>query len=437
MRKRIGVSADDITGANDIGIMFAKNGYKAGIFPINQTDFINPEEGLDVVIIDTDSRFDDKETASRKVHKAARKLMELNCDMYYKKTCSVFRGNIGSEFDAMQDEIKQKCSMVVLGFPKNGRTTVNGMHYVYGKLLEESQFRNDPVNPMDISNLKEIMQRQTLRSIENITIEDLDMGVDFASKKVFSLKDKVSYIIFDVRNQYDLKNIARIIKNERSICGSSAICEELAEVYGENSFEFFQKKAVHKVEDPCGVMMVAGSLTEQTIRQVEYMKRTSCSVIEFHTDKIYDNNLLKEEMESIAENSSKLIRSGNDVLVHTSNTHQQIENTKCIGYSMGFDDEHIGKMISSSICGIVSRIKDSTGCKKIVAAGGDTSAALVNGMGIGKMIVLNEIEPGVPSMYGYNHDEEFLLVLKSGSFGSDSFLSKAAWELKRLQQGTI
>ena len=33
MRKEIGVAADDIAGANDIGIKFAKKGYSIEYFP--------------------------------------------------------------------------------------------------------------------------------------------------------------------------------------------------------------------------------------------------------------------------------------------------------------------------------------------------------------------------------------------------------------------
>lgn len=438
MKNRIGISADDITGADDIGLMFAKNGFKVGIFPLSKTEYIDSKDELDVVVIDTDSRFDEKGKAALKVHKAAHKLMELNCDMYYKKTCSVFRGNIGAEFDAMQDEIKQKCSMVVLGFPKNGRTTVNGIHYVYGRLLENSQFRNDPVNPMRISSLKKIMQKQTSRKIDNITYHDLDSGYDFAFKRMLSLKEKASYIIFDVRDQNDLKLISRIIKDERNICGSSAICEELAAAYNSGCKEMHSfYRTVHEIKDDCGVLIAAGSLTEQTRNQVEYMKATGCTVIEFHTEKAYDENSLTDEIDRIVKKSVGLIGSGNDVLVYTSNTPESIQDTKRIGYIMGFDDEHIGRMISSSMNRIVCSIIAGTGCRKIISAGGDTSAALVNGMGIGKMIVLDEIEPGIPSMYGYDQDNEFLLVLKSGSFGSNNFLYKAVQRLKELQKGMI
>ena len=154
----IGVVADDITGSNDIGIMFAKSGYLVHVYPYDAFDTRchDSDELPDVLILNTESRFDKPEVAYRKVYEATEVLKALGCTHFYKKTCSVFRGNIGMEFDAMLDALGHSFGVVVLGFPKNGRITKEGLHYVHGKLLEESEFRNDPVHPMLKSNLVDI-----------------------------------------------------------------------------------------------------------------------------------------------------------------------------------------------------------------------------------------------------------------------------------------
>ena len=98
MKKRIGVVADDVTGANDIGVMFKKGGFRSAVFPqslISLCDIRRESEGLDVIIIDTDSRFDAPETAALKVAKATALLQTLPCDVYFNKNIYVFRGNIG------------------------------------------------------------------------------------------------------------------------------------------------------------------------------------------------------------------------------------------------------------------------------------------------------------------------------------------------------
>ncbi|WP_372714698.1 four-carbon acid sugar kinase family protein, partial [Ilyobacter sp.] len=147
----IGVIADDTTGANDIGIMFRKNGYSVKILTFQED--MQPENNCDVLIIDTDSRLDPLELSRFKVYKSAEILKKAGCEIFHKKTCSVFRGNIGVEFDAMMDALKKDFAIISLAFPKNGRTTIHGIHRVNGELLENSNFANDPVHPMTSSDL--------------------------------------------------------------------------------------------------------------------------------------------------------------------------------------------------------------------------------------------------------------------------------------------
>ena len=422
VKKRIGIVADDVTGANDIGIMFAKNQYKTAVFPLNllkKYSLKKEAEGLDVIIIDTDSRFDKKEIAAEKVRYATLLLRTLECDMYHNKTCSVFRGNIGAEFDAMQDVLGINCSMVIAGFPKNYRTTVDGVHYVDGEKLEDSQFKNDPIHPMKTSSLAEIMAYQTSRKIGNITYQEIDKGLKEVKKTIEELKKECAYIIFDIRHQEDLKLIAEAIKDEKNICGSSAIGEELPKVYG----------GLRQSRN-APILTIAGSLTKQSKQQVDYMKAKGYPVIEFHTNCIYKKNHLEIEIETITKAIHQLMDSQKNVVVHTSNKEEEVNTTKEKGRAFGLTDEEIGKRISSALFRITKNIMKRSGELMLVVAGGDTSAAIVEGLKIYKMEILEEIETGVPTMKGSTSLGEIHLVLKSGSFGSEAFLEKAAELLK-------
>lgn len=66
-----------------------------------------------------------------------------------------------------------------------------------------------------------------------------------------------------------------------------------------------------------------------------------------------------------------------------------------------------------------------TGCRNLVVAGGDTSAAVSQELAIYRMDIGEEIEPGVPAMVGKTNLGEMRLVFKSGSFGSEAFLENA------------
>lgn len=433
MRKKVGIVADDITGANDIGIMFAKKGYSAAVYPYSDNMELKGAGEIDVVIIDTNSRFDSKDISRDKVYKATKKLMELPCDMYHNKTCSVFRGNIGVEFDAMQEALDIDNSVVILGFPKNGRITIDGVHYVNGFKLEESQFKRDPVHPMKESNLVDILSKQTKKRVGNVSFPIIDKGVEAIKEEVEKLKKDFNYIIFDVRDQKDLRIIAEVVKNEINICGSSAIGEELPEAWSGGE-PIYSSIRPHRIEDNNGVIVLAGSLTPQTFNQVNHLKSIGYRALKLDTTLIYDDTKLNRVIDGFVSEAVKELSAGNDLLIHTSNTEDLIGATKQIGYEKGMSDEEIGKIISGALSKIVKEVKNITDFKKLVVAGGDTSAAISEGLGINKLVIIEEIEAGVPNMYGYSEEEEYLMVLKSGSFGSEEFLYKAVESLKNLQQ---
>jgi uncharacterized protein YgbK (DUF1537 family) len=433
LKKLIGVVADDITGGNDIGIMFAKNGLVTEVYRYKENIEFKNCEGIDVIVIDTDSRFDSPEVAAEKVYNATKSLMKIPCDMYFNKTCSVFRGNIGAEFDAMQEALGIEKSIVVLGFPANGRITREGLHYVHGSLLENSQFASDPIHPMKESRLVNILGSQTKKSVGHINYDVLQQGQEKLKSHIEELKKIHDYIIFDVTCQEDLRIIAEVIKEELNVCGSSAIAEELPKVL-ENTRELDLPKNIYKYVDSKGVLVLAGSLTPQTLAQVNHLKEIGMETIEFNTLAIYHEGAYRQRINEIVYIAKQAVVQGKDIVIHTTNDREQVKKTKELGYSHGLKDNEIGKKISSALTDIVKKVYEDAGFRKIVVAGGDTSEAVSEALSIEKMRILQEIEPGLPNMFGYNSGDSLLMVLKSGSFGSKEFLKKAVDNLKELEK---
>src|SRR5688572_16405314 len=234
---KMGVVADDVTGSNDIGIMFAKSGYLTHIYSFKEDafSFLSPKDNQnapDILILDTNSRLDPPEVAYKKVFAATRELQQAGCRQFHNKTCSVFRGNIGAEFDAMLDALGLEFAVVVLGFPKNGRTTVEGLHYVHGKKLEDSEFRRDPIHATLRSDLVGILQSQTKRRVALVTHEVVDRGAEALRSEIQRMHTQCQYLILDVTDQAALTAIARAVCDEPVLCGSSAIAEELPAVWG-------------------------------------------------------------------------------------------------------------------------------------------------------------------------------------------------------------
>jgi uncharacterized protein YgbK (DUF1537 family) len=63
----------------------------------------------------------------------------------------------------------------------------------------------------------------------------------------------------------------------------------------------------------------------------------------------------------------------------------------------------------------------------MIVAGGETSGAVVERLGLTELEIGPEISPGVPALRA---GPDLVLALKSGNFGADSFFDEAASMLK-------
>lgn len=427
---RIGVVADDITGSNDIGIMFAKAGYRTRVYNFEKSgDFISQymqASDFEVVILNTNSRLDDAELAYQKVYDATRELQQAHCQQFHNKTCSVFRGNIGKEFDAMLDALNKNFAVVVLGFPKNGRTTIDGMHYVRGNPLHESEFRNDPVHPMTQSDLVEILQSQTDRKVGLISHDVIQQGSDAIVQAISEAKTHYNYVILDVLNQQSLMLIAEGIGNEAVICGSSAIAEELPMVW-KDALSTSQASSLSHHHN-LGILIAAGSLMPQTQAQIEYMRELGKTIITLDTELLFDCDV-ENVITDLGQQISALMQQGNDVIFHSANRNDIVEQTLEKAASAGYDQQQASRIVSGTIARIVERVLKHTKQNRLIVAGGETSDAVCKQLNINSLEIHREIQAGLPSCFSLTQPKR-LLVLKSGSFGNPQFFKEALEHLR-------
>ncbi|NUK30265.1 four-carbon acid sugar kinase family protein [Parageobacillus sp. VR-IP] len=426
----MGIVADDITGANDIGAMFAKSNYVTHIYRYDEWEAFKKEKNnfRDVLILDTDSRFDSRDVAYKKVFRATKALQRAGATQFFNKTCSVFRGNVGAEFDAMLDALEENFAVIVLGFPKNGRKTINGIHYVHGVKLENSEFSYDPIHPMTNSNLLDILQSQTKRKVTVVGYEIVKKGAAELRKYIHALKDKFQYIILDVTDQEDLRIIAEAVYDMKVLAGSSALAEELAAFLGEKK-EQSSSIALPPLDKEKGIFCAAGSLMPQTAAQIDYMYRKGAVVFELNSLQLLDENKKCEYLEKLTAQIIENIQMGHNVVLHSSNRSDVVKKTKAEALKKGMNNKEVCRLVSSTIANITKEVIQKTNQKRFVIAGGDTSAAVCRSLGIYGMRVWREIQTGLPSCISLSKDP-MLFVLKSGSFGKENFIDQAIAHLK-------
>jgi uncharacterized protein YgbK (DUF1537 family) len=328
----------------------------------------------------------------------------------------------------MLDALGLEFAVVVLGFPKNGRTTVDGIHYVHGKRLEDSEFRNDPIHPMRRSNLVEILQSQTKRKVALLDHTVVSRGPDKLRDKIHRMRSQCQYLILDVKDQLALATIARAVHNESVLCGSSAIAEELPPVWGPSHAEA-QPPDLPAVEG-FGILITAGSLMPQTAAQIEHLRQKGVPSFQLHIESLFNLAEREAEITRLSNAASAGLRVGNNVIVHSPNDPQALETADKIGLAHSASKTDVSRRVSEVLAEVTARVLAETGQNRLVVAGGETSAAVCSRLGVDAMRVWKEIQPGLPSCVSLG-DPALMLVLKSGSFGKPDFFERALEHVRR------
>ncbi len=429
----MGVVADDITGSNDIGSMFAKAGLRVHVYRYDAPGALArswPAETAlqpDICILDTNSRLDPPSLAYDKVRAATGELQQFGCRQFHNKTCSVFRGNIGPEFDAMLDALGQDFAVVVLGFPKNGRLTLDGIHYVHGQRLEDSEFRHDPIHPMRRSDLVGILQAQTRRRVGLVTQAVVAQGAAAVRAEVLAQRGRFEYVIVDVPSQAGLRTIAQAVHDLPVLCGSSAIAEELPAAWGVTGRP--ERALDLPAHAGLGVLCVAGSLMPQTRAQLAHLRSLHLAAVRLDTVCLPQPEARAREIERAAAEAAELLLAGRDVAVHSPTDPAVVEQTRAAGTRAGLTATEVARLVTESLAEVVARIAMHVDLRRLIVAGGETSAAVCARLGISALEIWREIQPGLPSCLSLTQPPR-LLVLKSGSFGSPDFLAQAIQHVK-------
>lgn len=439
---RMGVVADDVTGSNDIGIMFAKCGYLAHIYAFDgeqdraaATAMIarrvagdRAEDRPDIVILNTNSRLDAPDVAAAKVAAATQALRDAGCRQFHNKTCSVFRGNIGAEFDAMLDTLGLEFAVVVLGFPKNGRQTIDGIHTVHGARLEDSEFRHDPAHPMTRSDLVGILSSQSRRAVGLIDYRTVARGPGALRAALAEARGRFNYAIVDVVDQDSLRTIAAATFDEPVLCGSSAIAEELPAFWGPRSAPLpgLDLAPVGNL----GILCAAGSQMPQTHAQVEAALKAGVVGLELKTGRLFDPAEREAEIDALTAEIVAHLKAGRDTLVRAPAGAEAVAAARRLGAEYGLSGTETSRLVSASLAEVVGRAAERCGLNRIAVAGGETSAAVCERLGARGLRIWEEIQPGLPSCVSLT-DPPRLLVLKSGSFGTPEFLLQAIDHLRK------
>ncbi|WP_145409797.1 four-carbon acid sugar kinase family protein [Paenibacillus xylanexedens] len=425
---KLAIIADDLTGANDSGVQLARHGLKTSVlFNMNE----EPLTRYDAVVFDTDSRSISSQEAYERVYQAAQLLKNNGFDTIFKKMDSTMRGNIGIEIDALYDVVKPDFMMIAPGYPKNNRTILEGIHYLNGVPLADTEIANDPKTPVTLSYLPDLLKQQTNYEVGEITIADLEIGQGLIQVKLEQFKqNNIPYVLVDSTEERHLEMILQMTRELEytfAWAGSAGIANYLPAHY-----ELESKSAELTIPmNPGPILTVVGSVNKNSREQLNLLlKQTPISSVLFHSFKAVSASADRaEEIERVyAEVRSKALE-GQDVVLYSTAEQVDIELARATGEMRGLNHTEVSNEIVLAMGEICARLLEEGLFKGVSMTGGDTAKQICLKWNISGFELLDELEIGVPISKFIGIDD-LHVITKAGGFGKPDVFIHAIQKLK-------
>ena len=405
----LGCIGDDFTGSSDLANTLAKGGMR--VTQYTGVPSGPAHESVEAGVVALKSRTIAPEEAVKQSLEALDWLLEQGCTQIFFKYCSTFdstaEGNIGPVADALADRLGENCVIVCPAFPATGRSVYQGHLFVNDHLLNESGMENHPLTPMTDADLRRWLVPQSKRNIAHVPTSIVMAG---ASEIGAAFKDitEPSLVVVDAVSDNDLFEIGKAAADLRLITGGSGVALGLPANFRQSAEP---TETSWRGEAGAGVIL-SGSCSNATRAQVALYSK-SHPTFEITADDVVSGAVSAETVAAWL-----LDRKDEQPLAYSS------ADPKVVAAAQ---DKHGREKLAGMIEDLfaeVGRKLVAGGVSRLVTAGGETSGAIVEGLGITALEIGPEIDPGVPAVRA-TQDVPLTLALKSGNFGADDFFEKA------------
>ena len=430
-RPLIGCIADDFTGATDL----ANNLVRAGMRCV-QTIGV-PDGGAavqaDAIVVPLKTRTLPAAEAVEQSLAALRWLQAQGVEQVYFKYCSTFdstpEGNIGPVTEALLDALHgpgQGFTIACPAFPVNQRTVFKGHLFVGDMLLSDSGMRHHPLTPMTDANLVRVMQAQTRRKVGLVAQDVVAAGPQAIRERFAVLQaEGVSVAVVDAVSNEDLMLIGQALAGMPLVTAGSGIAIGLPQNWPQLQARGADVRADALPPARGAQAVVSGSCSVATNAQVLHFKQSGRPSLAIDPLAIAAGEDVAAQALAWAE---PLLASGPVLFYATAEPSAVRAVQEKLGVARA--GEMVEHTLSRIAAGLVQR-----GVRQLLVAGGETSGAVVQALGVQRMAIGPQIDPGVPWTSVDTPlcpGEQVHVALKSGNFGSTDFFTKAFAQLSSM-----
>ncbi|WP_170294645.1 3-oxo-tetronate kinase [Roseospira navarrensis] len=416
----LGCIADDFTGATDLASMLVREGMRSiQVIGVPEPGAAAPDlSDIDAVVVALKSRTIPVADAIDQSRRALAWLRQAGCERVFFKYCSTFdstpEGNIGPVTEALQQDVSAGLSIACPAFPENNRTIVFGHLFVGHRLLNDSGMEHHPLTPMTDADLVRWLGRQTTRPVGLVPWDTVAQGPDAIRAALDALAESGhGHAVVDALDNAHLRAIGAAVASDALVTGGSGVAIGLPDAW--RAAGLLGKRpdaaALPRVEGPAVVL--SGSCSRATLGQVAWMKARRPALA-------LDPLALFDDPDGVVGHAVAFLTehmAEGPVLVHATAAP---ESVRTVQDRLGRDEA--GALVERAFAAIARQVVEA-GARRLVVAGGETSGAVVSGLGVSALRIGPMICPGVPWTVAERAGDgpPLALALKSGNFGAEDF----------------
>src|SRR5882724_7341619 len=418
----LGCIADDMTGATDLANTLVREGMRTvQMIGVPPPGIAVPDS--DAVVVALKSRTIPAAEAIEQSLAALAWLRPAGARQYFFKYCSTFdstdQGNIGPVADALLAALGAGFTIACPAFPENGRTIFQGHLFVGRQLLSDSGMRHHPLTPMTDSDLVRVLGRQTKAKVDLVPYATVRRGPAAIAAAFAALSAAgARHAIVDAVEDQQLRDIGTAAADLALVTGGSGIAIGLPENFRRKGLLGAAAGADALPAIGGTAAVLSGSASNATLGQVESFRAARPA---FRLDPLA---LARGDDQAAAALAwARPLLAGGPVLIYASAPPAEVTAAQA-----ALGRERAGALIEAALATVARGLVEA-GVRRLVVAGGETSGAVVQSLGVRALRIGPQIDPGVPSTVSLDA-RPLALALKSGNFGGVDFFAKAIGMLR-------
>jgi len=429
----LGCIADDVTGATDLGLNLVQGGLRVvQVLGIPDAATLQHAAGADAVVVALKTRSVPAAEAVDRSVASLRALQALGATRFYFKYCSTFdstpAGNIGPVAEALMDALNTSQTLYCPAFPRAGRTVYRGHLFVFDRLLNASGMENHPLTPMTDANLVRVLAAQTARPVGLLDYDTPLHDADAILTRLETLEQQgAAHVVTDACDDEHLGVLAEAVVDFPLVTGGSGLARFLPAAYRGRG-RLPPATAEPYVPDAQGrPLVISGSCSSATQAQVGWAQN--------HLP-VWPVNVAA----LLNDADGQLHRLSAWMADQDPAVPAVVASTAAPEAVAALQTRHGTEAVAAAVESFLGRAAvhavEQLGVRRMLIAGGETSGAVADALGIKAVRICPEIAAGVSwtQTLGRSSDgasvapPALALAFKSGNFGGEDIFG-TAWEM--------